>query len=231
MEDEMKDLLSGDRGSILSLGLDPSDALQAVSTFLLVEGEHDRVVLMGLLERELSQLRISCLPFRGTKAIGAANVGMLMQFSDATICFVVDHNTKGLLEKCWAEALRFARKGEKAPAKKALESLSFATSEQDFLRGVCLEAVERGYHEKIRVTGWEVPDVICLLPVGEFLPGFNSWEDVQQKCRLGQNLKDAIQELHPQGKRVSIPWVRRVVGNLDQVPTEVSNLLTFLRNH
>src|SRR5579871_1059029 len=201
MEDEMQRLLLGDRGSITTLGLDPADAFQAISTFLLVEGEHDVAVLTSLVSPELTELRVACLPFRGTKAVGAAAAEMQLRFTDARVCFLVDNNSRGLAETAWREAQRLARRGERALALKELDLLGRGTPEQQFLQTVCVGAIKHSHHDRVQVTGWNAPDVICLLPVEEFLRGFKSWHEVELHRRNGQNLKDTVAELG--GSRIS----------------------------
>ena len=78
-DDRVGELLTGNSSTATSLGLDPASTLQAVSVFLLIEGEHDEVVVQELIGKELRDLRVTCLAIRGTKALGAASVEMFLQ--------------------------------------------------------------------------------------------------------------------------------------------------------
>ena len=66
------------------------------------------------------------------------------------------------------------------------------------------------------MTGWEVHDVICLLPLEAFLPGFGTWGDVEARRSPRQNMKEVIKELHPQHRQVfrfrHLTTVRRAIG-------------------
>ena len=213
-DDRIGELLAGYGTTATSLGLDAASALQSVAVFLLVEGEHDAAVVHELIGDDLRRLRVSCLAIRGTKALGAASVAMLLQFSDAILCFALDNNKRDLVGRCWDSALKEARKDNRSGAIHSLEPLmKSGTTEQSFLGGVCLQAIKQGYHERLRVTGWNVPDVIYLLPVSSFLPNYQSWQEVDSLRARGENIKDTVKRLR--GAPVSTFEVRRIAQGID----------------
>ena len=223
------ELLAGSSSATSELGLDRGGALQSVATFLLVEGEHDEVVVRELIGEQLDQLHVTCLAIRGTKALGSASVEMFLQFTDAMVCFALDNDQRDLAASCWNNALTELRNGNKSGARYALDALTkYGTEEQIFLKGVCLQAIKMGYHERLRVTGWSVPDVISLLPVEKFLPGYHRWGEVEKAREHGENIKDTVKRLR--GSPVNTDEVRRIARGLDNVPTDITHLLGFLRD-
>ncbi|MGC8481600.1 MAG: hypothetical protein ACP5PJ_08630 [Acidimicrobiales bacterium] len=223
------ELLAGNSAAVAALGLDSASALQIPAIFLLVEGEHDVVVVRTLLPDDLRDLRVACLAIRGTKALGAASVEMFMQFSDATVCFALDNNAHNLVERCWSSALEHIRKGDKGRARHALEPIKKSgTDEQMFLYGVCLQAIKMGHYERLRVTGWDVPDVIYLLPVAKFLSGFQSWHDVEILRQSGESIKDTIWRLRD--KPVGVVEIQEIAQDMDSTPPELLRLRDSLHN-
>lgn len=210
-------------------GVERTDVLGAVGTFLLVEGEHDKAVISSVVGEELSRLRVACYPVNGTKAQGAASIGMLLQFTQAHIVFAVDNDQGQLATQCWSEALDQLRAGDKPAARRALVPLkNRGTEEQLFLWGVCDQAMKSGAFERLRVTGWPQPDVICLLPVKAFLPDFDTWGHVESARRSGENIKGTVKRLR--GKPIGIREIREVASTLDYVPQEIVQLLQLLGN-
>lgn len=228
-ENWVGELLAGNSAAIAALGLDPASALQIPAVFLLVEGEHDVIVVRALLPDDLRDLRVACLAIRGTKALGAASVEMFMQFSDATVCFALDNNARNLVDRCWSSALEHIRNGDKDRARYALEPIKKSgTDEQMFLYGVCLQAIKMGHYERLRVTGWDVPDVIYLLPVAKLLSGFQSWHDVEMLRQSGESIKDTVRRLRD--KPVGVAEVQEIAQGMDLTPPELLRLRDFLHN-
>jgi hypothetical protein len=223
------ELLAGSGSALSDLGLDRTGALQVVATVLLVEGEHDLVVLRELIGEELDSLHVARFPIRGTKALGAASVELFLQFTNANICFALDNDKRGRAEKAWRRALAKLRDRDSSGARHSLDDLDkFGTDEQAFLKNVCRHALKMGYQERLRVTGWSEPDVICLLPVKSFLPefDFDNWKEVEDLREPGENIKITIKRLR--GKHVGTDEVKEIARGLDYIPKDLSDLLVLL---
>ena len=225
------ELLAGSGTAISDLGLNRAGALQTAAIILLVEGEHDEVVLRALIGDELNGLHVACFPIRGTRALGAANVELFLQFTNANICFALDNDRRGQAEKVWRRALARLRDGDLSGALHEIKKLGKSgTAEQVFLQNVCHNAIKTGNQDRLRVTGWSVPDVIYLLPVADFLPDFHfhSWREVDEVREPGENIKDTIKRLRTRDVRTD--EVRRSAEGLDTVPTDITRLLHLLQN-
>jgi hypothetical protein len=68
------------------LGMNPSDAMQIVRVFVLVEGEHDVAVINGTIGDELEEARARLVALRGThQAVHLAESWFLVDFTNARI--------------------------------------------------------------------------------------------------------------------------------------------------
>lgn len=93
------------------LGLTKADLLALRRVFVLVEGEHDRVVLRSLFKEELEQAFAEILVLRGaSRAITAAHAEWLLDATDAPLLLVFDKLGAATVQD-WNEARALAANG------------------------------------------------------------------------------------------------------------------------
>ena len=74
------------RDSMHELGLEPVDLLRQISTFLIVEGQHELDIFQELFNEELKNKKVHLLPLRGaTNLSSIVNSSFIFDFSNAKI--------------------------------------------------------------------------------------------------------------------------------------------------
>jgi hypothetical protein len=73
------------------VGFDRGELLSTVSCFLLVEGEHDRVMLDTIFERELRSAGVFIVPLRGSPRRSLLDVDTLWRFMTAPVAVALDN--------------------------------------------------------------------------------------------------------------------------------------------
>ncbi len=99
------------RDNMTSLGLNPSDLLRRQRGFVLVEGEHDELLLKTLFEDELRSLRVEVLPLRGAHQLTPAKIGFLFDYTPAHIFIMLDNIDWKDMYETWERALAWYKDG------------------------------------------------------------------------------------------------------------------------
>ncbi|HYJ09622.1 MAG TPA: AAA family ATPase [Polyangiaceae bacterium] len=73
------------------VGFDRGELLSTISCFLLVEGEHDRVVLEGIFGQELRLAGVFIVPLRGSPRRSLLDVDTLWRFMTAPVAVALDN--------------------------------------------------------------------------------------------------------------------------------------------
>lgn len=167
-------------------GLSPSDLLQLMTLALLVEGEHDDLVLRGLLPDDVGQIGVRLIRLHGAKYVRALlDAELLIDFTDARIMVILDNLRHVEVQEAWRAAQEALVAGDEARARAALLPLRrMDGGEPKWLAQLGLQAIDRfGTLERVRVFGLTQPDVICYLPPDAFVPGATSWEPLLHAWR------------------------------------------------
>jgi AAA domain, putative AbiEii toxin, Type IV TA system len=97
------------------LGIERSDLLQLVRRVLIVEGEHDKLVLERFFGRELAEARTRIVPIRGTKntagiveseTLAALGVPLVILFDDVHAAFIQGDREAETTEEKHLESVR-----------------------------------------------------------------------------------------------------------------------------
>jgi hypothetical protein len=127
------------------LGLPPAALIQLTRAWLVVEGEHDRLILEAFFGRELRGAGVQILPLRGANRAKASflNLGALAPLGLPFYC---------LLDNARAEAVKSGRleRGRMSEEERIAEQL--------------IELRRKGQVE-LDVFGLPYPDIICALPM------------------------------------------------------------------
>lgn len=210
------------------LGLAPTDVLQTVRAFLIVEGEHDRAVIDVLLGDELAAHGVTVLAARGVRgATGIIDAQMIVEFTDVPVVVAFDNTATAVAEDAWARALAALSEAGPRPraqrqATRHLEVLRSRGREGEALYELCRRAISAGREGRIRVSGLSEPDVIEYLPVRFFLPTLDSWQEAVEAWGRRGDFKDW---LRAQGASVGVNKLREAAEGLDAIPADFNRLL------
>lgn len=194
------------------LGLTKSDMLTNVGLFLLVEGEHERVVLDALFGERLRELGVRVVPMRGGAGVQhVVDSQFLFDCTDATIMALLDNLAADSVRKVWSEARDLAQVGKMDAARdKVLNwgrndpTIGKRNDERVWLTEFMTAAMTAGEHERVEVHGLAEADLIYYMPPRSFVGG-NSWAKI--KARYA----DYTQECEGAKKKpLSLkPWIER----------------------
>ena len=113
-----------DLDALNDLGLTPSDLLRRQKGFLLVEGEHDEVLLRTWVGAELAEMRVEILPLRGAQKLPTTiESRVLFDFSDAMVFVLLDNLDARQVRNAWREATLIHEQEGHAAAGGALRAL------------------------------------------------------------------------------------------------------------
>lgn len=184
----------GDRGLLEELGLTPSDLLRWPRVLLLVEGMHDHVLLDQYLGERLRASRVDVLVLRGgTRLPLTVDSRVLFEHTEAHVVGLVDNENAENLRVTWERAQEAASQGALARAVDiVLNGIPRERPEGDFIRDWLTGALERGLNGRITPYAFERRDVIEYLPVAEFVPSADSWEELHQEHWLARESGKSI---------------------------------------
>jgi ABC-type transport system involved in cytochrome c biogenesis ATPase subunit len=202
------------------LGISAADLLQWARVLVLLEGEHDRAVIDGLLADALDDAQALVLSLGGAKHLAAvAEAEVLFDYTDAPFLVVLDNLHRDAIITAWSSATAHATKGHQKAAIAALRPLeALPGGEAKWLRQLGQRAIDTGRLDRLHIDSIGVPDIICTLPVAEFTAATpaTSWDDLlarwQRSARPGHPATDLKGWLAAQqGRPVSLRAVRRAV--------------------
>lgn len=165
-----------------SLGLNPSDFLRRAKGFALVEGEHDREVLRGMVGAELDALGVEILAVRGsTKLKTVVDSQFLYDFTDAVLFPILDGVSLAALEELWQRHVGLARIGSISDVVDSLiKALRSQFGESGKHLGEFLgPSLKSGTFERVLPLGIPQSDVLECLPVTAFISSARSWAEVR----------------------------------------------------
>lgn len=214
------------------LGLTPADLLMLQRMFLVVEGEHDRVVIDELIGEQLAKLRVLVLPIHGG-ALMATSVDsyLLAHLSDSPVMVALDNLDADWVAAYWGELCAAEGSPERFDEITRRYFAERRRSEEHFLKGYCRAAAQLGQTHRFGVYGFQEADIQEYLPVGMLVPGAESWQQLRADF--------AGQKKHTSFK----PWIKAKFGiefdemslraaarALDAVPEDFQRLCDELVN-
>ena len=165
------------RTGLLGFGLAPSDLLRRRRAFLLVEGQHEDIILQELLGDELQQARVDVLPLRGGKELPATiDSQFLFHYTDAHVVAMLDAVSAGRIATTWKHAVTLSRQTDYEQAGQFLrQQLPGKQPEQKWLREFLSLSLQRGLETRVTPFGLTAGDIVEYLPVSVLVPGQQSW--------------------------------------------------------
>jgi hypothetical protein len=219
------------RESMYELGLEPVDLLRQISTFLIVEGQHELDIFQELFNEELINKKVHLLPLRGaTNLSSIVNSSFIFDFSNAKISIILDNLEIDEVQKIWKEAIQMTDRNELDEAKKfILRKLPAGDRiENKFLREFMNRVLEENLTERIELFGMSKKDIIEYLPSDYFITGSN-WGSLTQEFKGQKEEKDFKKWL---GKKYKADFssenIRKAVQEMDSIHPDLTNLINNL---
>jgi len=224
------------------LSISATDLLQLVRTFVLVEGDHDRIVIESILESILERHRALVVPMRGTHRLSTLlDAEILLRYTTARIVVVVDHITDpDALSKAWIDARGLISTSRQAAlsvfgaAIRQREQGGSATGEDrtvaDFAFRTLRSADTAQYASRIDLFGFTRPGIEKYLPIECFTDDETmSWEALGEaylQSRSIGNLNEKAWLKREHGIEVNSATIEQAVQSLDsgQISEEFQHL-------
>jgi hypothetical protein len=235
---ELCALASLEREALGRLGLRPSDLLRRHRVFVLVEGEHDEIVLRRLCGEQLREARAEIIAIRGgSKLPRTTDSQMLFDFTDAHAVAVLDNVDAQYVRRVWEEArCRESTSGREEAIDHIDEAFKNAprkSAEYDWIATWLKRALARGLSSRLEPYGLRAQDIIEYLPVDVLVPGGgHDWQALRAEHALALPTQDKAKGLHDfktwltrvKGADTSVDNIRRAVEAVRDVPEEILHL-------
>jgi len=133
---------------VYELGLDKTDLLQLCRLVLIVEGEHDAIILKKLFKEELSQWGVQIFPLRGLRNIAnATDASFIFRYTDATVLYLTDNDNHERVSDIWHRALTTEPENQLAILSEFTDSR--ASAEGQFLKEFASLAIDLAARHRI----------------------------------------------------------------------------------
>jgi predicted ATPase len=215
-----------DREKFMDLGIRPSDLLTGIKTFLLVEGEHEKIIFESIFHDELTRMGCRIIVARGGKNMkDIFESQFIFDFTDAVIISLLDNINSNDVGNIWSESKRLAQTGKVIEAGEYVrQSLPGRKSgENIFLSQFLTLALANGQHERVEVFGLSKPDIIFYFQPEDF--GLKkSWKELEElKNQEKQSFKSwATMKFNAD---FSVSAIERAALNCNSIPTEFGDLM------
>jgi energy-coupling factor transporter ATP-binding protein EcfA2 len=218
-----------EREKFVDLGIRPSDLLAGTKIFLLVEGEHEKIIFETMFQDELERMRCRIIVARGAKNMkDIFESQFIFDFSDAVVLSLLDNTDSKDVESVWKESKRLAQIGDIDHAGEYIrQSLPGNKSgENVFLSQFLSLALTNGEHERVEVYGLSKPDIVFYFQTSDF--GMKkSWEELIELNKSdGQSFKGwATKKFNAD---FSISAIERAALNCNSIPADFGALMMKL---
>lgn len=220
-----------DREKFIDLGIRPSDLLAGTKTFLLVEGEHEKIIFETMLKSELESMRCRIIVARGAKNMkDVFESQFIFDFTDAVVVSLLDNINFKDVENVWNESKRLAQNGRIVEAGQYVrQSLPGSKSgENVFLSQFLTLALASGQHERVEVCGLERPDIVFYFEPSDF--GLKkSWKELLELNKIdNQSFKGwATKKFNAD---FSISAIEKAALNCNSLPDDFGDLMMKITN-
>lgn len=168
---KVRELTSANREELAVLGLRPADLLTQIRTFLLVEGEHERLIFEALFSEELRRMRCKIIVARGGKNMkDVFESQMIFEFTDAKVISLLDNIDAQVVTLLWEVARKVAGEGKEPEAGQYVRSglPGSKSGENKFLSEFLSLALKSGQHERVEVWGLSKGDILYYFSPSDF---------------------------------------------------------------
>jgi ABC-type multidrug transport system ATPase subunit len=223
---------------IEALGLRKSDLLGLVSKFLVVEGEHEKIVFEKLFGEELQKSRIKILVARGAKNFsGVIDSNIVFDFTEADIFAVMDNLEAEEVQNVWNQSIKICKESNYVNAAGYLRNNlpNRDSGESKFLSEFLTRALESNEYERFDVYGLTKPDIILYFPESSFFLK-ESWDNLRVEYTTQKNAWTGKQSFvdfkswlkKNKGAKVGVGEIEKALENLDQIPLDFTKMVNAL---
>jgi predicted ATPase len=210
----------------LDLGIRPSDLLAGIRTFLLVEGEHEKIIFETIFKDELERIKCRIIVARGAKNMkDIFESQFIFDFTDAVIVSLLDNINSKDVENVWNDAKKLAQNGKIIEAGQYVrQSLPGSKSgENVFLSQFLTLALANGQHERVEVCGLSKRDIVFYFEPLDF--GLKkSWTELIELNQIEkQSFKGWATKKY--NADFSISAIEKAALNLNGFPDEFGDLI------
>lgn len=221
------------RERIEELGLDTADLVQFCRKALLVEGQHELVILQELFREELSDAGVEVLALRGASNLkNASDAQLLFRFTDADLVVMLDNENSLRITDIWNRACEAHDCGRDHLVVLGELNSKDWTAESKFLNEFCSQAIHLSSRNRISFSMMSLPDIIDYLPVKAIAPKaqlHGDWPALRARHKNSgskQNFKTWMSANYD--ARYDDETIRAAVGELDYIPSDFTSLLRQL---
>lgn len=221
------------------LGISVTELLTFLEVVVMVEGEHDLVVIQSLLENRkiVNGLNTRVIPFRGTKNLTNIEARILFEFTDTSVVLIVDHARQNRIEEALALAREFQGKRLTSTVMSKIKIClngGNASNEEAVLADVIEQALERRVLDRITCVGLEVVDIIRIFPTQDF--GLNrswseyenEWQDAKRNRTTDEDFKKYLKSKY--NAKINTGTIKAAVEKLSTPPKELWGALEAIES-
>ncbi len=222
----VRELTNVDREDLISLGLRPGDLLTQIRTFLLVEGEHERIIFENLFQEELRRAGCKIIVARGAKNMkDVFESQMIFNFSDAVIISLLDNINSAEVNVIWQEAKKLADTGKLIEAGQYVRTSlpRDKSGENVFLSQFLTLALANGEYERVEVWGLSKPDIVHYFDPRNFGVS-QSWEELIT-AHTTSDPSFKIWASKKFGANFDLQTIDRASRSVDVIPGEFGDLM------
>jgi hypothetical protein len=227
------------------LGLTPADLLQLTRAFVLVEGEHDKVVIETLLDDALREQHARVIAIRGVDSLTTLlDSEILIPYTSARLVVVLDHiSDPKALDTAWDDARKIAQRDPAAAVKNfggavaKLQRASKPTKEDAAAANLAFGLLRAGYGARVDLFGFTKPGIEKYLPIRQFTDDPEAtWEQLGDEYmsqplgkRQRESEKDWLRRTH--GIEITTDTIRTAVSSMDggDISDEFTDLSDVIR--
>jgi energy-coupling factor transporter ATP-binding protein EcfA2 len=222
----VRELSAVDRDDLVSLGLRPGDLLTQIRVFLLVEGEHERIIFENLFPEELRRAGCKIIVARGGRNMkDVFESQMIFNFSDAKVLCLLDNIDAKAVNSIWEESKKIAVQGKLIEAGQYIRAAIPGTksSENVFLSQFLTLALANGQYERVEVGGLTKPDIVMYFePINFGLK--KSWKELLDIHSVSDpSFKEWATKKY--GADFTVQAIDRASRTVDTLPEEFGNII------
>jgi energy-coupling factor transporter ATP-binding protein EcfA2 len=222
----VRELSAIDRDDLVSLGLRPGDLLTQIRVFLLVEGEHERIIFENLFPEELRRAGCKIIVARGGRNMkDVFESQMIFNFSDAKVLCLLDNIDAKAINSIWEESKKIAVQGKLIEAGQYIRTSIPGTksSENVFLSQFLTLALANGQYERVEVGGLTNQDIVMYFePINFGLK--KSWQELLDIHSVSDpSFKEWATKKY--GADFTVQAIDRASRAVETLPEEFGNLM------
>ena len=222
----VRELSAIDRDDLVSLGLRPGDLLTQIRVFLLVEGEHERIIFENLFPEELRRAGCKIIVARGGRNMkDVFESQMIFNFSDAKVLCLLDNIDAKAINSIWEESKKIAVQGKLIEAGQYIRASipGSKSSENVFLSQFLTLALSNGQYERVEVGGLSKSDIVLYFEPTNF--GIKkSWKELLDIHSVSDpSFKEWATKKY--GADFTVQAIDRASRAVETLPDEFGNLM------